>query len=147
MNQISLHEQVRCSSAFNEFNQLNEHRPPDAQFFLEDDDTEVAQAFGIELINISSKPKINRIQSNVSSVSIPKQNLKIAAYPPKTNSISPNIRKSLFDENDLLNRLKDDFDSQPDFHCHLFGLGGRGRLSSRYLPPPEPSLNKQNDSR
>jgi hypothetical protein len=66
--QISLHEQVRCSSAFDEFNQLNENRPPDAQFFLEDDDTEVAQAFGIQL----SKPKV-------------KQNLKIAAYPPKTN--------------------------------------------------------------
>jgi hypothetical protein len=87
MNFISLHEQVRCSSAFDEFNQLNENRPPDAQFFLEDDDTEVAQAFGLETKNKSFKTKINRIQSNVSSVSMLKQNnLKIAAYPPKPNS-------------------------------------------------------------
>ncbi len=83
MNQISLHEQVRCSSAFDEFNQLNENRPPDAQFFLEDDDTEVAQAFGLELINISSKPKI---LNKINRISVPKKNLKIAAYPPKNNS-------------------------------------------------------------
>ncbi len=88
MNQITFHEQIRCSSAFDEFNQLNENRPPDAQFFLEDDDTEVAQAFGLELINnTSSKPKIlNKINHIQSYVSIPKQNLKIAAYPPKNNS-------------------------------------------------------------
>ena len=59
MNQISLYEQVRCSSAFDECYQLNENRPPDAQFFLEDDDTEVAQAFGLEIRNKSSKTKIN----------------------------------------------------------------------------------------
>ena len=87
VNQISLYEQVRCSSAFDEFNQLNENRPPDAQFFLEDDDTEVAQAFGLETKKKSFKTKINRIKSNVSSVSMPKQNnLKIAAYPPKPDS-------------------------------------------------------------
>jgi hypothetical protein len=83
MNHISLYEQVRCSSAFNELNQFNENRPPDAQFFLQDDDTEVAQAFGLELMNINSKPKMNRIQSNVSA---PKKHLKVAAYPPKNNS-------------------------------------------------------------
>jgi len=83
MNQISLHEQIRCSSAFDEFNQLNENRPPDAQFFLEDDDKEVAQAFGLELINISSKPKI---LNKINRISVPKKNLKIAAYPPKNNS-------------------------------------------------------------
>jgi hypothetical protein len=87
MNQISFYEQVRCSSSFNEYNQLNENRPPDAQFFLDDDDTEVAQAFGLEVVNKSSKPKrLNRIQSNVSSVPVSKQNLKIAAYPPRNNS-------------------------------------------------------------
>ncbi|CAF1043745.1 unnamed protein product [Rotaria sordida] len=148
MNQISLYEEVRCSSAFDEFNQLNENRPPDAQYFLEDDDTEVAQAFGLEIMNISSKPKrltqINQNQSNVSLIPVSKQNLKIAAYPPKNQSLSLNIQKKLFDENDLLDRLKDDFDSQPDFHCHLFGLGGRGRSSSMYLSPPEPFLNKRN---
>ena len=37
---------------------------------------------------------------------------------------------SSFNEDDLFNRLKDDFDSQPEFHCHLFGLGGRGRSIS-----------------
>ncbi len=134
--QISLHEQVRCSSAFDEFNQLNENRPPDAQFFLEDDDTEVAQAFGIQLVHGNSKPKVNRIQSNISG---PKQNLKIAAYPPKT--------KSFFNENDLLDRLKDDIDSQPEFHCHLFGLGGRGRSLSMHSSPPEPGFIRQNDYR
>ncbi|CAF4561312.1 unnamed protein product [Rotaria sp. Silwood1] len=148
MNQISLYEQVRCSSAFDEFNQLNENRPPDAQYFLEDDDTEVAQAFGLEIMNISLKPKrlnqINQNQTNISLIPVSKQNLKIAAYPPKNQSLSVNIQKKLSDENDLLDRLKDDFDSQPDFHCHLFGLGGRGRSSSMHLSPPEPFLNKRN---
>jgi hypothetical protein len=162
MNQISLHEQVRCSSAFDEFNQLNGNRPPDAQFFLEDDDTEVAQAFGLEIRNKASKMKMNRIKSNISSVSVPKQNnLKIAAYPPKPNFRMfrkfkiliysfvfyleyLNIEKPLVDENDLLDRLKDDFDSQPEFHCHLFGLGGRGRATSMHLSPPEPSFIKRN---
>jgi hypothetical protein len=117
--QISSHEQVRSSSAFEKFNQFSENRPPDAQFFLEDDDTEVAQAFGMQL----SKSKINR------SVP-PKQNPRIAAYPPKHNS----------HENALLDRLQDDFDSQPDFHCHLFGLGGRGRSLSMYSSPIEPGF-------
>ncbi len=52
--------------------------------------------------------------------------------------------KILFDENDLLDRLKDDFDSQAEFHCHLIGLGGRRRSSSMHLTPPEPSFIKQN---
>lgn len=86
MNQIPLYEQIRSSSAFDELSQFNENRPPDAQFFLEDDDTEVAQAFGINLKNITSKSKMNQIQSNTSYTSIPKQNLKIAAYPPRNNS-------------------------------------------------------------
>ncbi|CAF2540007.1 unnamed protein product [Rotaria sp. Silwood2] len=149
MNQISLYEQVRCSSAFDEFNQLNENRPPDAQYFLEDDDTEVAQAFGLEIMNISSKPKrlnqINQSQTNVSLIPISKQKLKIAAYPPKNQFLSLNTQKTLSDENDLLDRLKDDFDSQPDFHCHLFGLGGRGRSSSMHLSPPEPFFSKRNN--
>jgi hypothetical protein len=90
INQISLYEQVRCSSAFDEFHQLTENRPPDAQFFLQDDDTEVAQAFGLQSMKISSsKPKLsnkNAIQSNMPSGSVPKQNLRVAAYPPKNNS-------------------------------------------------------------
>ncbi len=61
--------------------------------------------------------------------------------------VSPNLSKAVFDENDLLNRLKDDFDSQPEFHCHLFGLGGRGRSSSIHLSPPEPSLSRRKDYR
>jgi hypothetical protein len=56
--------------------------------------------------------------------------------------VSSNIQKSILDENDLLDRLKDDFDSQPEFHSHLFGLGGRGRLLSTHLPAPVPSLHR-----
>lgn len=89
MNQISLYEEVRCSSSFNK---LNENRPPDAQFFLDDDDTEVAQAFGLAIIHKSSKPKLlNRI-NQIQSVPVSKPNLKIAAYPPKNNS-------SMFEKN------------------------------------------------
>lgn len=136
MNPLYLREQIRCSTAFDELNQFNENRPPDAQFFLEDDDNEVAQAFGLQKSNTNTKVKTNRNESNVSQRSLPKPNMKIAAYPPKTNS------KILLDENDLINRLQDDFDSQPEFHCHLFGLGGRGRLSSLHLSPPSPFLTK-----
>ncbi|CAF1284033.1 unnamed protein product [Adineta steineri] len=143
MNQITLYEHVRCSSSFDEYNQINENRPPDAQYFLDDDDTEVAQAFGLQIKNHSSQPKlingIKQIQSNLSLTSVTKPNLKIASYPPKTTSISSINEKPIDNENDLLDRLKDDFDSQPEFHCHLFGLGGRGRLLSMHLPPPEPS--------
>ena len=103
-HQIVFHEQVRCSSVANEMARFEENRPPDAQFFLEDDDTEVAQAFGLH-----------------SSV---KPHQRIAAYPPKVKRLH-----TALNENALLDRLKDDFDSQPEFHCHLFGLGGRGRPS------------------
>ncbi len=63
--------------------------------------------------------------------------------------VSSNIKKSFIDENDLLDRLKDDFDSQPEFHCHLFGLGGRGRGRSLSIQssPPKPSFTRQNDYR
>ena len=47
---------------------------------------------------------------------------------------------SASDENALLDRLQIDFDSQPDFHCHLFGLGGRGRSLSVYTTPIEPGF-------
>ncbi|UJR10183.1 hypothetical protein I4U23_014398 [Adineta vaga] len=147
MNQISFYEQVRSSSSLDEFNRISENRPPDAQFFLEDDDTEVAQAFGLKTTKNSSISKlfnrINRKESTASSAPISKSNLKIAAYPPKTTSISSNIGRIYLDENDLLNRLQDDIDSQPEFHCHLFGLGGRGRSSSIHLSPPDPFLYRQ----
>ncbi|CAF1255581.1 unnamed protein product [Rotaria magnacalcarata] len=146
LNQTSFYEQVRCSSAYDELNQLNENRPPDAQYFLEDDDTEVAQAFGLKIMNISPKPTLlSQTQSNTSSTAVSKQNLKIAAYPPKILSQSLNSEKTFYDENELLDRLQDDLDSQPDFHCHLFGLGGRGRSSSSmHISPPEPYLSKRN---
>jgi hypothetical protein len=48
-------------------------------------------------------------------------------------------------ENILLDRLQDDFDSQPEFHCHLFGLGGRGRSLSMHSSPPEPGFIQPND--
>ena len=137
MNPLYLSERIRCSTAFDELNQFSENRPPDAQFFLDDDDSEVAQAFGLQIRKANAKSKTNRNQSNVSHKSLPKMNhMKIAAYPPKTNS------KDVLDENDLINRLQDDFDSQPEFHCHLFGLGGRGRLSSLHLAPPRLFLTK-----
>ena len=60
---------------------------------------------------------------------------------------SARITKVVADENDLLNRLRDDFDSQPEFHCHLFGLGGRGRSLSTHLSPYEPSFTRRNDYR
>ena len=86
-NQTSLYEQARCSSAFDEFNQINKNRPPDAQYFLEDDDIEVAEAFGLEIENQPSKLKIlHQTKSNVLCMPASKQNLKIAAYPPKNHS-------------------------------------------------------------
>lgn len=87
MNQLSFYDQVRCSSAYEDFNKLNRNRPPDAQYFLEDDDTEVAQAFGLEIVKKSSKPKlVNQTQLNTSSLPACKTNLKIAAFPPKNQS-------------------------------------------------------------
>lgn len=57
------------------------------------------------------------------------------------------MTKSVSDENDLLDRLQDDFDSQPEFHCHLFGLGGRGRSLSTNFSPREPAFPRRNDYR
>ncbi|CAF1460068.1 unnamed protein product [Adineta ricciae] len=148
MNQIPFYNQVRCSSSLDEFKRISENRPPDAQFFLEDDDTEVAQAFGLQTTKDPFKRRpINSttcIPSTASSVPVSKSNLKVAAYPPKTTSstFSSNLGRTYVNEDDLLDRLRDDFDSQPDFHCHLFGLGGRGRpLLSTHRSPPDPSIH------
>lgn len=63
---------------------ITESRPPDdTHVFHDDEDSEVAQAFGLALENTIAKPKNDpiEIQTNMS-----KQNLKVAAYPPKVIS-------------------------------------------------------------
>lgn len=79
-----LYQPIRLSSSKSS---QDNRPPPDAQYFLEDDDSEVAQAFGLALEKIKAKPKIE------TQITLPKHNLKIAAYPPKINS------SMLFDEN------------------------------------------------
>ena len=82
MNPQLFHEQVRSSSPLDRWNRYNENRPPDAQYFLEDDDKEVAQAFGFQTTDlISSIVKHEEIVQPF--VIRSKSNLKIAAYPPK----------------------------------------------------------------
>lgn len=149
INQQSFCEQVRSSSAFNRWNQYSKNRPPDAQFFLDDHDTEVAQAFGLQSTEMSSSASLPTISQRVSLPSITtrvKPKMKIASYPPKNHSLgSPKLLEAA--EKVLLDRLKDDFDSQPEFHCHLFGLGGRGRSLSTDQSPASPSFSRQGSSK
>ena len=80
-NSLSLSEQARRSSTFDRWNRLNENRPPDVDYFLHDDDNEVARAFGLETNNQSTNHNdLNRTPSQS------KSKMKIAAYPPKSQS-------------------------------------------------------------
>jgi hypothetical protein len=130
------YEHVRSSSAIERFHQFNENRPPDAQYFLNDDDREVAQAFGLQSssTNVSISGQSTDKADRTQSLSVRTERCQqIAAYPPKAND---RVAFKSSNEVDLLDRLQDDFDSQPDFHCHSFGLGGRGRPLSAQLVVP-----------
>lgn len=152
INTDRIHDQVRSSAVFNRWTEYNRNRPPNAQYFLEDDDKEVAQAFGFQANDSSSSRSMPTMVP--STVSRSKSNMRVAAYPPRKvtgmcfllhcylilvdlETLSTRNRLS---EKELVDRLKEDFDSQPDFHCHLFGLGGRGRSLTLNQYPPSPQL-------
>lgn len=87
---------------------VNISRPPDAHFFLEDDDSEVAQAFGLALENTISKHKSD---STETQMVVPKSNLKVAAYPPKAISSRFSSQKTRRDWTVVVFRISENYES------------------------------------